>query len=294
MYRRRSRPGADMKASHSKIALKPLSFTLRMTAFVALIALCLTAQTKKQTTHAIDFVNPGLVITINSAAIATNGTITVTYTLTDPAGLPLDASGVTTPGPISLAYVASYIPKGQEQYVAYTAAPASGKALGTITRPDFELGGTAKPVGPGQYQYTFIAVAPSGFDPSATTTVAVDGNRDLTSFNLGTSYAGTTFNFVPNGSAVAVTRDVLRTQSCNTCHDQLAFHGGYAHGTNMCVMCHQPQNADPSTGNTLDFKVMIHKIHRGSSLPSVVAGKPYQIIGFMNSVNDFSTVIDPA
>jgi len=288
-----------MKASHSKIALKPLSFTLRMTAFVALIALCLTAQTKKQTTHAIDFVNPGLVITINSAAIATNGTITVTYTLTDPAGLPLDSAGVTTPGPISLAYVASYIPKGQEQYVAYTAAPASGKALGTITRPDFELGGTAKPVGPGQYQYTFIAVAPSGFDPSATTTVAVDGNRNLTAFNLGTSYAGTTFNFVPNGSAVTVTRDVIRTESCNGCHDQLAFHGGYAHGMQMCVLCHQPQNADPTSGNSLDLKVMAHKIHMGSSLPSVVGtsttpGVPYQIYGFMNSVNDFSKVVDPA
>jgi OmcA/MtrC family decaheme c-type cytochrome len=32
----------------------------------------------------------------------------------------------------------------------------------------------------------------------------------------------------------------------------------------------------------------------GSSLPSVVAGKPYQIVGFQNSVNDFSAVVDPA
>jgi OmcA/MtrC family decaheme c-type cytochrome len=129
--------------------------------------------------------------------------------------------------------------------------------------------------------------------------VAVDGNRDLTAFNLGTSYAGTTFNFVPNGSPVTVTRDVIRTASCNTCHDQLAFHGGYAHGMEMCVLCHQPQNADPTTGNTLDLKVFAHKIHMGSSLPSVVGtattpGVPYQIVGYMNSVNDFSTVVDPA
>src|SRR5579871_5212334 len=68
----------------------------------------------------VDFVNPGLVITINSANIASNGTISVNYTLTDPNGLPLDSSGATTPGVISLAYVAAYIPKGQEQYVAYT------------------------------------------------------------------------------------------------------------------------------------------------------------------------------
>ena len=65
----------------------------------------------------------------------------MTYTLTDPQGLPLDAAGVTTPGAVSMAYVAAYIPKGQEQYVAYTTAPATGKALGTVTRPNFELGG---------------------------------------------------------------------------------------------------------------------------------------------------------
>ena len=248
----------------------------------------------------IEFVHPGLVITINSASITSAGVISVTYTLTDPAGLPLDASGVTTPGVITLAYVAAYIPKGQEQYVAYTTAPATGKALGTITRPDFEIfAGSPTQVGPGQYTYTFTAKAPAGFDPTVTTTVAVDGNRDLTPFNLGTNYAGNTFNFVPAGGVATVTRDVVRTASCNTCHDQLAFHGGYAHGTQMCVMCHQPQNADPATGNSLDLKVFIHKIHMGSQLPSVVGtattpGVPYQIIGYMNSVNDFSKVVDPA
>ena len=252
----------------------------------------------------VDFVNPGLNITINSAAISSAGVITVTYTLTDPTGLPLDASGTTTPGPISLAYVAAYIPKGQEQYVAYTTASATGAVLGTIIRPDFEVfTAPAAQVGPGQYTYTFIAKAPAGFDPTVTTTVAVDGNRDQTAFDLGTSYAGATFNFVPNGSPVTVTRDVIRTESCNTCHYQLAFHGGYASGMPMCVMCHQPQNADPATGNTLDLKVFAHKLHMGSQLPSVlgytsgttkVPPAPYEIIGYMNSVNNFSTVIDPA
>ncbi len=32
----------------------------------------------------------------------------------------------------------------------------------------------------------------------------------------------------------------------------------------------------------------------GSSLPSVQAGTPYQIVGFQNSVNDWSTVVYPA
>jgi len=290
--------------------MKRLSHVLRIAAFAVLIALCLSGQSKKfaysrrdkafyADSSVVDFVRPGLSITINSAQITSAGLISVTYTLSDPSGLPLDAAGVNTPGAVSLAYVASYIPKGQEQYVAYTTGQATGAVLGTITRPDFEIGGAATQVGPGQYHYTFKAQAPAGFDATVTTTVAVDGNRDLTAFNLGTNYAGATFNFVPSGLPVTVTRDVIRTPSCNTCHDQLAFHGGYAHGVEMCVLCHQPQNADPTTGNSLDLKVMAHKIHMGSQLPSVVGtsttpGVPYQIAGYMNFISDFSTVVDPA
>ncbi len=290
--------------------MKRLARPVRIALFAAVVALCLTGQTRRyhygprdkgfyldQAT--LDFVSPGLVITINSAQISSAGAITVTYSLADPNGLPLDATGATTPGVISLAYVASYIPNGQEQYVAYTTSSVTGAVLGTITRPDFELGSPATQVAPGQYTYTFQAVAPAGFDPTVTTTVAVDGNRDLTPFNLPISYAGTTFNFVPNGGVVTVTRDVIRTASCNTCHDQLAFHGGYANGMEMCVLCHQPQNADPVTGNSLDLKVMAHAIHMGSQLPSVAGtattpGVPYQIAGYMGSLTDFSTVIDPA
>jgi OmcA/MtrC family decaheme c-type cytochrome len=273
------------------------------------MALCLTAQHKKfaygprdkafyANPALVAFVRPGLAITINSASISSAGAITVNFTLTDPSGLPLDVAGVNTPGSVALTYFAAYIPKGQEQYVSYTTASASGAKLGTVTRPTFEEGsGTltaAGTAGSGQYQYVMKTTAPAGFDATVTTTIGMSGIRDLTSFNLGTSYAGATFNFVPNGSAVTVTRDVIKTGSCNSCHDQLAFHGGHAFGMEECVMCHQPQNVDPVTGNSLDLKVMAHKIHMGSSLPSVVAGTPYQITGYQNSVNDFSTVVDPA
>ena len=40
--------------------------------------------------------------------------------------------------------------------------------------------------------------------------------------------------------------------------------------------------------------VMIHKIHMGSSLPSVQAGKPYIIIGNQQSVNDYSHIAIPS
>ena len=221
-------------------------------------------------------------ITINSAKISNSGAISVTYTLTDPSGLPLDAAGVTTPGVVSLAYVASYIPKGQAQYVAYTTSKATGKVLGTITRPDFELGGTPKSLGPGQYQYTFQAQAPAGFDPTVTTTVAVDGNRDLTAFNLGTSYAGTTFNFVPNGVAG------YRHARCHP-HRRAAT-PATTNWRSMAAMPTAWRCASSATSRKTPIrspatrwmlKVFSHKIHMGSQLPSVVGtattpGVPYR------------------
>ena len=241
----------------------------------------------------VDFIRPGLTITVQSAAIASNGTITTTFTITDPAGLPLDIAGVTTPGAVTLSFLAASIPKGQEQYVSYITRAVTGTVIPTTNQPTSDSGGTTTQVGTGQYTYTFKTLA-NGFDPTVTNTIGIYGSRNLTTFNLPTEYASTTFNFVPNGSLVVTTRDVIRNVSCDRCHDQLSAHGGSRRGITLCVMCHQPQNVDPNTGNLLDLKVMAHKIHMGSSLPSVIAGTPYQIIGFQNSVNDFSKVVDPA
>jgi OmcA/MtrC family decaheme c-type cytochrome len=241
----------------------------------------------------VEFVRPGLTITVLSAAIASDGTITATYTLTDPSGLPLDSTGVTTPGTISLSFLAAQIPKGQEQYVSYITRTATGTVIPSVTQAAADSGGTTTTLAAGKYTYTFKAKA-TGFDPTATNTIGIYGSRVLTTFNLGTDFASTTFNFVPNGSPVVTTRDVIRTASCDRCHDQLSFHGGSRRGISLCVMCHTQQTTDPNTGNTLDFKVMVHKIHDGSSLPSVIAGTPYQFVGFQNAISDFSKVVDPA
>ena len=117
---------------------------------------------------------------------------------------------------------------------------------------------------------------------------------------MGTSYAGNTFNFVPNGAAVTVTRDVIRHGELQHLPRSIGISRWLrGQGLQMCVLCHQPQNADPDLGNSLDAKVFFHKIHMGSQLPSVMGtsttpGVPYQIYGYMNSANDFSTVMDPA
>jgi OmcA/MtrC family decaheme c-type cytochrome len=241
----------------------------------------------------VAFVRPGLTIAVITASISSSGIISVTYALTDPSGLPLDSAGQATPGTISLSFVAATIPNGQEQYVAYTTRSATGAVSGTVMQPGADSGGTTTSLGSGQYTYTFKTLA-TNFDSTATQTIGIYGSRNLSAYNLNTDYASTTYNFVPNGSKVVTTRDVVRDASCDRCHDQLSFHGGSRRGIALCVMCHTPQGVDPDTGNTLDMKVMAHKIHLGSSLPSVIAGKPYQFIGFNNSVSDFSKVVDPA
>src|SRR5262249_30020804 len=106
--------------------------------------------------------------------------------------------------------------------------------------------------------------------------------------------ANAVHDFVPSGAAVTVQRDVVETTGCNGCHDPLSAHGGDRREVRLCVLCHSPQSndgADPPT--TVDFKVMVHKIHMGADLPSVSTGGKYQLVGAKGQVDDFSTVVFP-
>jgi len=243
----------------------------------------------------INFVRPGLVMKITGAEIGADGTIKAKIKLTDPRGLGLDRLGVTTPGPVSVSFIAAYIPKGKSQYVAYTTRVQTSPITGnSAVQAAADSGGTWETTGDGEYVYTFRTKAPSGYDRTATHTIGVYGSRNLSEFDLPTNYDDDWFNFVPDGSKVVTVRDVVRTAACNNCHDQLAFHGGSRRSMELCVLCHTPQTTDPDTGNTVDMPVMTHKIHMGKQLPSVKGGKPYQIIGFNQSVADYSEVVFPA
>jgi OmcA/MtrC family decaheme c-type cytochrome len=95
-------------------------------------------------------------------------------------------------------------------------------------------------------------------------------------------------------SAVAQSgREIVDNDTCNACHDNLAFHGGTRFDLQYCVMCHESYSSDAQSGNTIDLKVMIHKIHRGHELPSVVAGGSYGIYGYGDEFTDYSHVVYP-
>lgn len=242
----------------------------------------------------VAFVRPGLTIAIQSAQVAADGTISTVFSITDAKGAPLDRNGISTPGEVGLNFIPAVIPSGQSQYVDYVTRSATGAVSGTVQQAASESNGVFTQMADGQYRYTFAVKAPANHDRAATHTIGIYGSRDLTEFDLGTNYASKTFDFVPNGSAVTNVRDVLRTQSCNRCHDQLSSHGGSRRGVEMCVLCHSPHTIDPDTGNSVDLPVLAHKIHMGSQLPSVQGGKPYQIIGRGGSVSDWSSVVHPS
>ena len=245
-------------------------------------------------TDEFDYVRPGFMITVNSITLNANLQPVVDVSYTDGLGVPLDRAGVLTPGAVSMSFVLAWRDPNARDYTAYTFRSVTSSITGmTATQAAADSGGTFQDIDIGHSIYTFKTKLPAGYDATATTTLGIYATRDTTAVLGKPYYANVEQDFVPNGAPVTQTWDILSNAACNTCHNPLSAHGGSRQDVKLCVLCHQPQTTDPDTGNTVDFKVMIHKIHMGSSLPSVQAGTPYQIIGFQNSVNDFSTVVFP-
>jgi OmcA/MtrC family decaheme c-type cytochrome len=246
--------------------------------------------------NGIAFIRPGLKIIVNSVTIGSDRKPVVDFNLTDNVDQPLDRLGKITPGAISLNFVLSWYSPDTRQYTAYTTrvqtTPATSPHPGvSATQAAADTGGRFTDLETGHSKYTFGTTLPANFDQTKTTTLAIYSTRNLT-VEIGKNYfANAEFNFRPDGAKVTEVWDKINmATSCNNCHDPLSAHGGSRQDVKLCVTCHQPQTVDPDTGNTVDFKVMIHKIHRGKNLPSVLAGTPYVIIGNAQSINDFSTV----
>jgi OmcA/MtrC family decaheme c-type cytochrome len=248
-------------------------------------------------TTSFDSFTTGVLVKVKSAAIGKDGTITAQFTLTDSNGAGLDNTGVLTAGTVSMSFVAAYIPNGQTQYTAYTTTvdKATVNSNPSQTQAGTDTGGTYALVdaASGTYNYTFGTKAPATYDATATHSIGVQASRNLSAYGYPTAYTSdNVYNFVPNGSAVKVIRDVVSQAACNGCHNPLSEHGGARTEIAYCVLCHTPQSTNPDSLNTVDLKVFIHKIHMGSSLPSVIAGAPFYV-EHRGARVDFSTVVFP-
>src|SRR5271169_6070241 len=162
--------------------------------------------------------------------------------------------------------------------------------------------GTLVGNGDGTYQYTF--------KKDITTDPNVVYNATLThrvGFEIrGLAQANNAdYTFQPSTGATTgiFAREIVETATCDNCHTMLSAHGGARVEVQYCVMCHSPGTTDPYSGNTLDMKVMIHKIHTGINLPTINTVAPpnttptlnigYWIVGYMQSLNNFNTVLYP-
>ncbi len=224
-----------------------------------------------------DFARPGYHIKVNSVTIGADRKPVVDVSLTDDLGAPIDRAGVQTPGTASTSFVLSWYNPATRDYTSYFTRTATG-AAGTVTQATGDSGGKFNDIDVGHFTYTFKNALPAGFDQTRTHTLGMYGTRtmpaDLPGLGGKTYNANTEFDFRPDGQAITDKWDQIReTTSCNNCHDPLIVHGR-RQDAKLCVLCHQPQTADATTGNVLDFRIMIHKIHSGPNLPS---GNAYQI-----------------
>lgn len=167
---------------------------------------------------------------------------------------------------------------------------AAGYAFGTLVNH-----------GGGTYTYTFATDLTQGNCPAPCIDAA--GNALDVSYQPGLTHrvtiqqansaypsASGVYDFVPSGGPVATERSIVADGKCNACHNELKAHGTRV-DTRLCVTCHNPGSWVATAGQpnvTVDFKSMIHKIHDGAALPSVLAGVPYVVNG-----TDFSMTAFP-
>ncbi|PLW81896.1 hypothetical protein CWI75_12365 [Kineobactrum sediminis] len=191
-----------------------------------------------------------------------------------------------------------------QSYINRIEQPGVGPGTESRLQATTESNGVFTNNGDGTYRYQFatsitdlpqdiLAQANSegldlAYQPELTHRVAIQ-------FSNGREPANPDYDWVPASGATEniFRRDIAATPNCNRCHDQLALHGGGRVEINYCVTCHNPGSTDANSGNSVDMKVMIHKIHRGADLPSVQAGGEYVIYGFRDSKHDYSDVNYP-
>lgn len=177
-------------------------------------------------------------------------------------------------------------------------------AVGTGTedklQADYERNGTLENFNDGTYRYTFATdldnlpadilaqAATEGldlsYDPTLTHRVAIQ-------FDGAANPQNPFFDWIPaTDETVGIFNyQVALTENCNRCHNPLGIHGGNRVEVEYCVTCHNPGTTDANSGNTVDLKVMVHKIHYGKNLSNL----PYVIYGFRNSEHDYSEIAYP-
>jgi OmcA/MtrC family decaheme c-type cytochrome len=248
---------------------------------------------------------------ITSVTVPASGQPVVQFGLTDEFDRPLRGLLAS-----QTSFVVARLAPGQNgkssEWRAYTRGTENPGPVGPGTQPvnqaatEAATSGQFVDNGDGTYQYTFAKNitndADIPYDATLTHRVGLEIRGLAPAINP-------VHTFQPSSGATSgiFSREIVDNDTCNACHDQLAFHGGARFDTRYCVMCHSPTTFDAQSGNTLDMKVMIHKIHRGHELPSaqpatlpagvtdgvIGLGLTYGIYGYGNTFKEFSDILYP-
>lgn len=149
-------------------------------------------------------------------------------------------------------------PSGTSAYQGYREAAAEGRFA------DF---------GDGRYRYEFR----TNLTSARAGTRAIPYERNLT-HRIAVMLGGQSgqsgdavYDFVPDGSRVTRSRDIVQTAMCQSCHGEFGLpgHDRERFQLTTCVTCHNPGQVDPHSGESLDMNVMVHKIHAGAHLDSI-------------------------
>jgi hypothetical protein len=254
---------------------------------------------------------PGTVITITDVnaglPVQVGGPISVTFTLKTKEGDPISIEGL-------------------DRFSIYVSGPTNNYQA--VIVPEGDVAANAKSQGSGAYTYTFAQPFPStyaapvndssAFGPSdneltgtsvaaGAYTVGIEARRTFLVGGQSLRDAGDAAFDFSVGAAPLQARQVVLQANCNQCHSQLTVHGENRFSVTNCVLCHtngaedliSTDPAKQTLGTSIQFANMIHRIHRGAELPTVEATKNssdpyrYEVIGFGESVHDFSDVEFP-
>ncbi len=151
----------------------------------------------------------------------------------------------------------------------------------------FTEGGVFQSLGGGSYRYTAV------FDPTTVPVLAGQTLRAAIQISAGDIPASNGWcdfdaNLVMANGCVtppSLTRDIVRTDTCNGCHGvtsdtRLREHGGRTE-VEYCVTCHNPDR-NPETGMT----TLVHKIHYGSQLTQEWLEGEFDNVNFTRDIDN--------
>ena len=217
----------------------------------------------------------GLDARILGVAISPAGQVTITFHLSDTAGTPVTPTTASTSDPAQARVRFTLARIELDVQTAEPVVTTFPKYVNYVTnssgQPAYDTTGTFVLVDPATatWTYTFGTTLPAGFRTDLTHTVGAQVEREVDGVDL---VGNPVFHFVPNGTPPTTIIEDTTTAQCNACHDPLTAHGNGRREVPLCILCHTDQFTDPESGNTIDFRHMIHRIHRGKDLPSVAAG----------------------